>query len=133
MGYQEFTFKLDQPQQFMEQKKSIDKYMNKKELSAVCEYTLIEVKQPIGEMNEGMYLYVTGERHGGKELVRYLNTKLESSYNSDIETCLGMWISNKDHYEKDSIKLTKLFKEKRSDIGNVLMSGPPELKRELER
>lgn len=132
MGYQEFTFKLDQPQQFINKKKEIDNHMNKTYLSEQCSYTLLEIKQPVGEMDRGMYLYITGDRWSGRELMCYLDKKLKSSYNSDIETCLGMWISNKDNYEIESKKLTKLFKNKRSEVGNVLIKGP-ERSIEMER
>lgn len=133
MGYQEFTFKLDQPQQFIQQKKNIDKYMNKKDLSYLCEYTLIEVKQQIGKMDKGLYVYVTGERYGGRELLKYLDKKLQSSYKDDIESCLGLWKDdNRDNYVRDSVKLTKLFKNKRSEVGNVLIKGP-ERNIEMER
>lgn len=131
MGYQEYTFKLDKPKQFLKKKKEIDKFMLDNHYSLHIDYEVVEIKEKLGEMDKGIYMFIFGNRGAGKRFLLYLDKKLSTNYIKDIESALGLYTEGMD-YEENSDKLKTIFNDKRCIYGNVLMKSP-DMSLQLER
>lgn len=127
MGYQEYAYKLDKPEQFIKCKKEIDDYMYRSLIFEHVDYQLVEFKEKLGEMDSGVYLFVYGDRWNGIKLIKKLGEKLKSSYIKDVETSLGFYNESEKIYNENSDKLKNIFKNK-SNIGVVLLESPRDYK-----
>lgn len=119
MGYQEYVYKVKKPIKFMENKNSIDRYIDKK-LFRQVDYSLVEFKEKLENIEPGIYVYISGDRQMGSKLLGKLDSILgKSKYCECIEEAMN---SYKDNSQKSVGRLRKLFRDKSTDLGRILKS-----------
>lgn len=117
MGYQEYVYQIRDINEAIKKKDSIinDTYRT------YASIELIQLYQPIGNLLEGYYLWISGDRYSGKVILTNLVKHLKSGNYGCAE---DMVFGNFDNAIKDnntSEQLRTLFKNKISNDGIVTL------------
>lgn len=117
MGYQEYVYKIKNINEAIKKKDSIVKDTYR----TYASIELVQLYQSIGNLSEGYYLWISGDRHSGKVIL----TNLVKHLKNDNYGCVEDMIF--DNYNKaiednsTSQKLRTLFKNKISNDGIVTL------------
>ncbi|MBU3107123.1 hypothetical protein [Clostridium gasigenes] len=117
MGYQEYIYKVGNTKKFIKNKDIIDKYI-KTILIEQVDYSFIEFKEKLENIEPGFYMYIYGERSFGGAFLKALNKQLGcSSYSTCIEDAMNCYNKNNEIASK---KLKDLFKNKSTKTGRII-------------
>lgn len=117
MGYQEYVYKIKKPIKFITNKNKIDKYIYN-DLIEQVDYSFMEFKEKLENIEPGYYIYICGDRQFGRGLIGGLDKMLgKSSYAVCIENAMNSYDKNNEIASK---KLKDLFKNKSTDTGRII-------------
>lgn len=135
MGYQEYVYKVEKPVKFIKNKKIIDRFIDKDLIDQV-DYSFVQFKEKLVNIEPGFYVYVCGDRQFGSRLLGKLDIVLgKSKYAECIEEAIN---SYKNDSEIPGNRLRRLFRDKSTDLGRVLkeyeeVKGCEKNQREFQR
>ena len=124
MGYQEFTYKINNIGLFNEKLEDIKNlmqnyYYNHELNGKVYEdytnhITLIHFKRNVGNIKKGYQLYITGDRANGKEIILELNTILHQRQGFN-------YIEEMTYSEKQGKILDDLFEKGKTEYAELIL------------
>lgn len=124
MGYQEFTYKINNIGLFNEKLEDIKNlmqnyYYNHELNGKVYEgytnhITLIHFKRNVGNIKKGYQLYITGDRANGKEIILELNTILHQRQGFN-------YIEEMTYTEKQGKILDDLFEKGKTEYAELIL------------
>lgn len=117
MGYQEYVYKIEDINEALKKKDRIVKETYR----TYASIELVQLYQPVGNLSEGYYLWISGERYSGKVILANLMIHLKGGNYGCVE---DMVFGGFDKAAKDydtSQQLRTLFKNKISNDGIVTL------------
>lgn len=117
MGYQEYVYQIKDINEAIKKKDSIvrDTYR------AYASIELVQLYQPIGNLLEGYYLWISGDRYSGKIILTNLVKHLKSGDYGCVEDMVFGNFDNAIEDNNTSEQLRTLFKNKISNDGIVTL------------
>ncbi|MFR2890383.1 MAG: hypothetical protein ACLTDM_19535 [Clostridium butyricum] len=117
MGYQEYIYKVEDINQALKKKDRIVKETYR----TYASIELVQLYQPVGNLSEGYYLWISGERYSGKVVLSNLIKHLKTDNYGCVEEMVYDNFSKT--YEETDIcqRLRLLFKNKISNDGIVTL------------
>lgn len=117
MGYQEYIYKVEDINQALKKKDRIVKETYR----TYASIELVQLYQPVGNLSEGYYLWISGERYSGKVVLSNLIKHLKTDNYGCVEEMVYDNFSKA--YEETDIcqRLRLLFKNKISNDGIVTL------------
>lgn len=117
MGYQEYVYQIKDINEAIKKKDSIvrDTYRT------YASIELVQLYQPIGNLLEGYYLWISGDRYSGKIILTNLVKYLKSGDYGCVEDMVFCNFDNAIEDNNTSEQLRTLFKNKISNDGIVTL------------
>lgn len=117
MGYQEYVYKVTDINKAIKKKDSIIKDTYR----TYASIELVQLYQPIGNLLEGYYLWISGDRYSGKDVLANLVKHLKSGNYGCVEDMVFDNFDNAIEDNNTSNQLRTLFKNKISNDGIVTL------------
>lgn len=117
MGYQEYVYKIEDINEALKKKDRIVKETYR----TYASIELVQLYQPVGNLSEGYYLWISGDRYSDKVVLANLVKHLKSGDYGCVEDMVfgGFDKATKDY--DTSQQLRTLFKNKISNDGIVTL------------
>ena len=126
MGYQEFTYKINNIGLFNEKlediKNLMQNYYYRHELDGKVyegytnHITLMHFERNVGNIKKGYQLYITGDRANGKDIILELNTILHQKQRFN-------WVEEMVWTEKQNKILDEIFKKGKTEYAELILDA----------